>query len=133
MNTQTAIKIIEDNANSDNDSLLDYTHEREMFDEKSFWMFYNAIRQLGFEYSVGNMLNRKITTKLIKGYQYFLLQIGFHFDKKDIYKMKNLPKNYTEYCGRLRVAVDAYLTGNPISDETEIFLNEELENSLKSN
>ena len=122
-----------DNANSENESLLDYTHERQIFNENAFWNFYNAIRQLGFDYSNEAELNRELTLNLIKSYECFLLQVGYHFDKRDIYVMKGLPANYTEYCGRLRTAVDSYLNGNPISDETEGYLNEDLKNILINN
>jgi hypothetical protein len=128
MNIEKAIKIIEDNANSDNNSLLEFTHEKSCFDENAFWKYYNAIRQIGIEFTINKQLPRDLVIKLIKGYEYFLLQIGFHFDKNDGYEMINLPDNYTEYCRRLRVAVDAFMTGEPITDEDENYLNENLKN-----
>ena len=128
MTKEIAIQIIQDNATAENNSLINYTHNKGLFNETSFWTFYNAIRKLGFEFEKTTHLNRGITFNLIKGYQFFLLQVGFHFDRNDKYQIENLPENYTLYSERLRIAVDAYLTGKPINDETEGYLNEELNN-----
>lgn len=131
MTLEQALNIIDDNANSVNDSLLDFTHERNKFDEIAFWKFYNAIRIIARKNSVENNLSRELTMKIIKSYEYFLLQIGFHFDKTDLYEMENIPHNFALYSSRLRIVVDAYIIGDIINDEVENFLNSDLENIQK--
>src|SRR5688500_11980900 len=100
MNIHKATRIIYDNANSDNNSFLYFTHEKSIFDEKAFWTFYNAIRFIGIASFKEEYLQRDLTTKIVKSYGYFLLQIGFHFDRNDQYSIKNLPYNYVQYCSR---------------------------------
>ena len=119
MNKEEAIKIIADNAATENDSFLDFLHERSTFSELAFWKFYNSIKVIGFELRNEESLSRDLTYHIIKTYQYYLLLIGCHFDKNDLYEIKNLPENYTQFSERLKIVIDAFLTGSPVSDETE--------------
>ncbi len=132
MNKEEAIKIIEDNAATKNNSFLDFLHERDKFDEMAFWKFYNAVRYMGHELKNEKFLSRELTFGIIKSYEWFLVLIAFHFDKNDSCKLNSLPVNYSDYCFRLKTVIDGYLTNNPISDETEGYLNAELENKLKN-
>jgi hypothetical protein len=132
MNKEEAIIIVNDNAATENNSYMDFMHERRMFDELSFWKFYNAIRLLGHELRNENSLPRELTKKILKSYDWHLLLIGFHFDVNDGSSVDNLPKEYSQYSLRLRHAVNAFIEGNPISDESEGFLNDDLENKLKN-
>ncbi|HCS20923.1 MAG TPA: hypothetical protein DIW47_10265 [Bacteroidetes bacterium] len=132
MTKEGAIKIIDDNAASENNSYMDFMHEKNLFDEYSFWKFYNSIRLLGHEFRIGDSLPRELTSKILKSYEWHLLLIGFHFDEKDGCSIENLPPDYSQYSLRLRNAVNAFIDGNPISDELEGFLNEVLENKLKN-
>ncbi len=127
MDKKDAVQIIEDNVNAENDSFLDFLHERDCFNEKSFWLYYTAVRQLGIDFSK-QALPRELTAKVVRIYEYFLFLISCHFNDKDRCKIKNLPENYSEYYDRLRMAVKAYLTGNPIDDEMERNLNQYLKN-----
>ena len=131
MNTEDAIKVIHDNANSNNGSYMDFMHEQSKFDEFSFWEFYNSIRLLGYELRNEDALNRELTAKILKSYEWHLLLIGFHFDKNDGIRIKNLPQNFSQFSLRLRSVINAFIAGNPISDELEGYFNEDLENKLK--
>ncbi|MER2996531.1 Imm41 family immunity protein [Pontibacter populi] len=122
MNKEEAKKIIEDNAATENESFLDFIHERWTFNEVAFWKYYNSIKLLAFELRNEESLSRDLTYKIIKSNQYYLLLIGCHFDKNDLFEIKNLPDNYTQFSERLRIAIDAFLTGSPINDETEELL-----------
>lgn len=132
MNMEEAIKIIDDNAASENDSFLDFMHERSTFDEYAFWKFYNAVRLLGYELRHEESLSREWTYKIMKSYEWYLLLIGFHFDENDGISVDKLPGNYSQYSVRLRTVVDAFLEGKPITEETESWLNEALENKVKN-
>ena len=128
MNKEEAIKIINDNAASNNNSYLDFMHESAIFDELSFWKFYNSVRIVGYELRNIDSLNRELTKKILKSYEWHLILIGFHFDENDRITLKNLPQDFSQYSLRLRCAVNAFIEGNPISDKLEGYLNEELDN-----
>lgn len=132
MTITKALAIITANANTTNGSYLYFLHERSYFDEKSFWELYNAIRFAGQAYSHEKMLDRELTHQVLKTYHWHLLQIGFHFDEKDVYRVTNLPKNYSLYSMRLNAAVESYFKGKPITDEIEDLLNSELANGSKN-
>tara|TARA_B110001454_G_C12720440_1_gene434465 strand:+ start:4270 stop:4695 length:426 start_codon:yes stop_codon:yes gene_type:complete len=132
MNKEEAIAIISDNAKSENNSYMDFMHESAMFDEISFWKFYNSIRLLGFECSNEDSLSRELTKQILKSYEWHLLLIGFHFDKKNGISIENLPEDFSQYSLRLRCVVNAFIEGIPISGQTEGYLDEELENKLKN-
>lgn len=132
MNKEEAIKIINDNAASNNNSYLDFMHESAIFDELSFWKFYNSVRIVGYELRNIDSLNRELTKKILKSYEWHLILIGFHFDDNDRITLKNLPQDFSQYSLRLRCAVNAFIEGNPISDKLEGYLNEELDNKLKN-
>ncbi len=132
MNKEEAINIINDNAESENNSYMDFMHERGLFDKHSFWKFYNSIRLLGYEFRKDESLSRELTKKILKSYEWHLILIGFHFDENDGSSIDNLPKDFSQYSLRLRCAVNAFIEGNPISDELEGYLNEDLDNKLKN-
>lgn len=132
MNTEEALEIINNNAASKEHSYLYFMHECGEFEAANFWKFYNAIRLLGFACSNEDTLDRDLTQKILKSYEWHLMLIGFHFDKNDSNRIANLPQNYSQYSLRLRSAVNAFIEGNPISDTTESCLNDELDNPLKN-
>ena len=132
MNKREALKIINDNAASENDSYLDFMHERARFDEVSFWEFYNAIKVLGHEFKDEKNLSRELTKKIIKSYEWYLILIGFHFDPNDKSRIDHLPENYSQYSLRLRNAITSFIDGNPISNELEEVLNNDLKNKNES-
>ena len=130
MTREEALKIIDDNANVDDNSFLFYIHERNLFDNKAYWRFYNAIRVIGYDCCQSDCLSKELTWKIIKTYEWFLLAIGWHFDNKDLYKMLNLPDNYMAFSLRLMTVVDSYIKGDTISDRLEESLNEDLVNQF---
>ncbi len=132
MNTEEALEIINNNAASKEQSYLYFMHECGEFEASSFWKFYNAIRLLGYVCSNEDTLDRELTQKILKSYEWHLMLIGFHFDKNDSNRIANLPQNYSQYSLRLRSAVNAFIEGHPISNATESCLNDELDNPLKN-
>ncbi len=127
MNKNRVLKIINDNANTDNESFMYFLHEQGVFDEKSYWKFYNSIRYLGIE-NYSNELPRELTAKIIKSYEWFLFLMVCHFNKKDRFKIKNLPSNYFDYFDRLRTVLKSYLLDKPITDDVEDNMNKYLQN-----
>ncbi len=75
-------------------------------------------------------LSRELTEHIVKTYTWLLQCISYHFDNADEYKLKELPKDFNQYLGRIRLAVDAYVTGNTINDELEAYENGELSNQI---
>ena len=71
MNKDKALQIISDNSKSNNRSLLEFTHEKQEFNLVAYWEFYNAIRVLGYHYCDKKVLEREITYKIVKSYQFF--------------------------------------------------------------
>jgi hypothetical protein len=135
MNLSIANQIINDNSDSCNNSFIDFLHEKSIFNEIKFWEFYNAIRFIGELNKTEPNLDRILTWKIVKSYEWFLLMLNFHFDTNDGCEIENLPENFSQFSIRLREVIDAYIKGNSISDESENYYNMELENpiSLKLN
>ena len=135
MNLSIANQIINDNYDTCNNSFLDFLHEQDIFNEIKFWELYNAIRLIGELNKTELNLERKLTWRIVKSYEWFLLKLNFHFDTNDGSEIDNLPENFSQFSLRLREVVDAYIVGASISDESENFHNMDLENpiSLKLN
>jgi hypothetical protein len=132
MNKKEALKILNDNAATENDSYLYFIHEEGCFDEFSFWEFYNAIKVLGHEFKDEKKLSRELMKKIIKSYEWYLILIGFHFDPNDKSRIDHLPENYSQYSLRLRNAITSFIDGNPITNELEEVLNNDLKNKNES-
>ena len=86
MNTEEALEIINNNAASNQQSYCYFMHECGEFEASSFWRFYNAIRLLGYACSNEDTLDRELTQKILKSYEWHLILIGFHFDKNFLIK-----------------------------------------------
>ncbi len=69
--------------------------------------------------------------EVIKTHEFFLLSISSHFDKHDLYLIKNLPDNFNQYTRRLSIAFHSLITVTAIDDESECIYNDDLENILK--
>ena len=102
--------VLEKNAQCSEKSLIYSLHERGKFSEKRFWEFYDCVITLA---KVAVMTGRDIETarKITFVYQWVLKEMIWHFDKKDISKLKKFPKNYNGYIERLDGAADAYFRG----------------------
>ncbi len=116
MTINEAQAILEKNADCSPKSLIFSLHERGRFSKKRFWEFYDCIITLARSAQTSG---RDIETaqKITLVYQQVLKEMVWHFDKKDMSKLKKLPENYNEYIERLDGAVDAYFRGVFI-DET---------------
>jgi hypothetical protein len=129
MTLNEALEIVKDNFNTNNNSFLDFAHERRKFEEIKFWEFYNSIRIITL-FNQRKTLDRELTTQILGSYEWFLILINFHFDKADQSELSNLPTNFSQYSLRLREAIDGYISGNIIDDKTEENFNEDLLNPI---
>lgn len=102
--------VLEKNVSGAEKSLIYALHERGRFSKKRFWEFYDCVITLA---KVAVITGRDIETarKLTLVYQRVLKEMIWHFDKKDLSKLKKFPKNYDDYIERLDDAVDAYFRG----------------------
>lgn len=110
MTVSEAMAVLKKNADCSENSLLFGLHEQERFSKKRFWELYDSVITLA---KVAVITGRDIETarKITFVYQRVLKEIIWHFDKKDMSKLKKFPKNYNEYIERLDGAVDAYFRG----------------------
>lgn len=110
MTVSEAMAVLEKNVNGAEKSFIYSLHERGKFSEKRFWEFYDSVITLA---KVAVIAGRDIETarKITQTYQRVLKEMIWHFDKKDLSKLKKFPKNYNGYIERLDDAVDAYFRG----------------------
>lgn len=132
MTKEEALQILEDNCQCQNDSFMDYTHDRDMFEEKAFWDLYNAIRVLSYEYA-DKAIERSVSHHIFHIVNYSHLKLAFHFDRSDNFRFDILPKNFGEYYHRLHLMASSFFSGELINDELEGYLNEDLANPYSLN
>ena len=107
MTVKEAKAILEKNVSCVEGSLIDSLHECERFSKKYFWEFYDCVITLA-QYGRDLETARKITLV----YQRILKEMVWHFDKRDLSKLRKFPnKRYNSYIERLDNAVDAYFRG----------------------
>lgn len=110
MTVSEAMAVLEKNENCAENSLLYSLHERDRFSKKRFWELYDSVITLA---KVAVITGRDIETarKITFIYQRVLKEMVWHFDKKDMSKLKKFPRDYNGYIERLDDAVDAYFRG----------------------
>lgn len=116
MTVSEAMAVLEKNAECSEKSLLYAMHERERFSKKRFWEFYDSVITLA-KVAVITGIDIKTARKITLVYQQVLKEMIWHFDKKDLSRLKKLPKNYNDYIERLDGAVDAYFRGVFVDEE----------------
>lgn len=116
MTVSEAMAVLGKNADCSENSLLYSLHERERFSKKRFWELYDSVITLA---KVAVIAGRDIETarKITFIYQRVLKEMIWHFDKKDMSKLKKFPKEYNDYIERLDGAVDAYFRGVFVDEE----------------
>lgn len=116
MTVSEAMAVLEKNTDCSENSLIYSLHERERFSKKRFWELYDSVITLA---KVAVITGRDFETarKITVIYQHVLKEMIWHFDKKDMSRLKKFPKNYNDYIERLDGAVDAYFRG-VFADET---------------
>lgn len=110
MTVNEARAILVKNSECSAKSLVYSLHERERFSKKRFWEFYDCVITLARD-ALENGRDMETVRKITLVYQWFLKEIVWHLDKKDLSKLKKFPKNCNEYIERLDDAVDAYFRG----------------------
>ena len=116
MTVSEAMAILDKNANGSKKSLIYALHEQDRFSKKRFWEFYDCVITLA-KVAVMTGRDNEIARKITFVYQHILKEMIWHFDKKDVSKLKKFPKEYNEYIDRLDGAVDAYFRGVFIAEE----------------
>lgn len=117
MTVSKAKAVLKKNADGAEKSLTCALHEYEKFSQKRFWEFYDCVITLAKD-ALTNGRDIETAGKITWVYQWILKEMIWHFDKKDVSKLRKFPKNYTEYIERLDGAIDAYFRG--------VFADEEL-------
>lgn len=106
MDIEKAMAVLEDNNNAVGNSFLDHLHEQCQFNEQAYWEYYESLIVLG--------KNKKwiktdpIMEKIVHTYTYILRCFIYHFDKTDLYEIKEIPIYYTDYLDRLNTAFEAF-------------------------
>ncbi len=116
MTVNEAKAVLEKNADCSEKSLIYALHERERFSEKRFWEFYDCIITLAKD-ALNNGRDIETARKITQTYQWVLKEMIWHFDKKDLSRLKRFPKNYDDYIERLDDAVDAFFRGVFVDEE----------------
>ena len=116
MDKEKAKQILLDNRNAENSSFIYYIHERDCFDRKAFWEYYDSIAAL-----VTAEKTPELTRLITDTYQGILKYFIWHFSPKDSYRMKDFPSNYSEYIERLDYVLTAYHLGKAdmVSEDRE--------------
>ena len=117
MTLDNARAVLKKNADCAEKSLVYAMYERGCFSKKRFWEFYDCVITLAKD-ALTNGRDIETARDITCVYQWMLKEMIWHFDKKDVSRLRKFPKNYTEYIERLDGATDAYFRG--------VFTDEEL-------
>ena len=110
MSKEEARSVLDRNAESSPKSLIYSMYERGRFSKKQFWELYDCIITLARDAKT-NGRETEVARKITLVCQHILKELVWHFDKRDMSKLKKLPKNYNKYIERLDGAVDAFYRG----------------------
>ncbi len=99
-------QILEDNFKEENESFTYYLHEKSTFNKELFKQLCENIRASA-EDGVGISRTAQQITHI---YGQILKCFMYHFDKKDSYKISNLPENYNKMIEYLEKSVEYYFT-----------------------
>lgn len=111
MNVREAREVLHRNVTGSEKSLVYSMYEIAKFSKKRFWEFHDCVITLARD-ALENGRDIETAERITAVYQRILKEMIWHFDKKDISKLKKFPKNYYEYIERLDCAVnEAYFRG----------------------
>lgn len=111
MTASEARLVLEKNAECSKKSLIYFLHERGRFSEKRFWEFYDCVITLAKD-ALTSGRDIETARKITSVCQRILKEMIWHFDKRDLSKLKKFPnKRYNGYIERLEDASDAYFSG----------------------
>ena len=116
MTVSKAKAVLKKNADCAEKSLVYAMYECGRFSKKRFWEFYDSVITLAKD-ALTNGRDIETARDITWVYQWILKEMIWHFDKKDVSKLRKFPKNYTEYIERLDGAIDAYFRGVFTDDE----------------
>ena len=106
MDIEKAIAVLEDNDKAIENSFLYDLHEQCQFNEQAYWEYYESLIVLGENKKQIETI--EIIKKIVHTHTYILSSFIYHFDKKDMYEMKNIPVHYTDYLERLNTAFEVF-------------------------
>ncbi len=110
MTIEEARRIISDNYNGRENSLIYALHEEEYFSVPKFWEYYNSIAALaGLDAGEKSLA---LTMQITETYQQLLKEIIYHFAPDDLAVIDNFPEDYNDYIDRINIAVFAYFSNN---------------------
>lgn len=119
MTTEEARKILSDNYDGKENSLIYALHEDEYFSVPKFWEYYGSIAVLaGLDAGEKSLA---LTMQITETYQQLLKEIIYHFAPDDGAVIDNFPENYNDYIDRIGIAVFAYFSNDVSMLEEEKF------------
>jgi hypothetical protein len=112
---ETALRIVEDNANCIEGSLVSAINDRDTFSRKAFWDYYNALITLTAEQGKGKPLRRKEAQAVYTSYSMIL---QFFIDHFSGCRIKKFPaKKVGLYMERLHLAGLGFFWGKAVAEE----------------
>ncbi|HEY0555871.1 MAG TPA: hypothetical protein VGG20_16580, partial [Thermoanaerobaculia bacterium] len=112
---ETALRIVEDNANCIEGSLVSAINDRDTFSRKAFWDYYNALITLTAEQGKGKPLRRKEAQAVYTSYSMILQFFIDHFSGCRIKKFPT--KKVGLYMERLHLAGLGFFWGKAVAEE----------------
>lgn len=106
MDIEKAIAVLENNDKALENSFLYGLHEHCQFNEQAYWEYYESLTVMGKNKK--QIETKEITEKIVHTHTYILCCFIYHFDKKDMYEMKNIPVHYTDYLDRLNTVFEVF-------------------------
>jgi Immunity protein 41 len=114
----SSLRIVEDNANCREGSLVEAMGDRDVFSEKAFWDYYNALVTLTAAQKKGRPLRRKEAQAVFISYSMILQLFIYHLSPKDLCRIRRFPlANLHLYMERLHLAVQGYFWAHVFEEE----------------
>jgi hypothetical protein len=113
-----ALRILDDNANCREGSLVSAMNDHDIFSKKGFWDYYNALVTLTAEQKKGTPLRRKEAQAVYTSYSMILQLFIYHLSPKDACRIRRLPlKKLHLYMERLHLAGQGFFWAHVFGEE----------------
>ncbi len=100
MNQRQCENIINSNFKAVEDSFMYFLHEKSVFKENKYVELCNAIEKSD---------NKALLQKIIHTYRYIIKNITHHFNKDDLFEIKNFDSDIVEKLDELDYSLDVYI------------------------
>lgn len=111
------LEVLNNNDRADKGSFIYFLHERNMFETKAFWEYYECLINITKE-SRNTILDREISKKIFRTYSYLLKSTIYHLVKNDYYKIKEFPtEKIGKFIERLEAVIEGYFGDYIINEE----------------